>query len=92
MTQEELVKLIRLLAADPQKEQVAMELLQAADLIEAQAREIERLKALLKDCADDLAAEIDVRYISIKQHAAMKPRYEREMAIVYAACQALGEG
>lgn len=52
----------------------------------AQAQEIERqryreaeLVALLKECADDLASEIEYRFDAVKRHPAMAAKYERDM-------------
>jgi len=53
--------------------------------------EIERLWALVKILADDLADEIEGHYSGIKDHPAMKSRYERNMGNVYEARRALGE-
>lgn len=53
------------------------------------AAEIERLRSLLKECADDLAAEIEHRYDRVKDHPAMLPRYERDMEPVTKARTAL---
>lgn len=59
-----------------------------AEIARLQAKN-ERLRALLKDCADDLAGEVESRYQGIKDHPAMTPRYERDMEPVIAARAAL---
>ncbi len=73
----------------------------AADALEAQAKEIEKLEeanltskdriedleALLKDCADDLEAEIEARYGQSKSHHPLK--YACDMVPVIAARAAL---
>jgi hypothetical protein len=61
---------------------------EAADALEAQAKEIQELKALLKDCADDLEAEVEARY-GENAKKCMPHRYERDMAPVVAARAAL---
>ena len=53
------------------------------------ADEIERLRALVKTLADDLADEIEGYYQGLKDHPTMKSRYERDMANVYVARRAL---
>ena len=74
---------------------------EAADALVAQAREIEKLEeanltskdriedleALLKDCADDLEAEIEARYGQSKSHQPLK--YACDMVPVIAARAAL---
>jgi hypothetical protein len=47
--------------------------------------ENERLRAALKDCADDLESEVKHRYDRIGDHPAMAPKYERDMEPVKAA-------
>ena len=53
--------------------------------------EIERLRALVRDLADDLASELRGRYWSPDGtvHPAEQRRYERDMANVYEARRAL---
>jgi hypothetical protein len=53
------------------------------------AAEIERLQALVKTLADDLADEIEGHYQGLKDYPTMKSRYERDMANVYVARRAL---
>ena len=60
----------------------------AAKALEAQAKEIAELRVLLKDCADDLEAEVDARYGETLKKC-MPHRYERDMAPVIAARAAL---
>jgi di/tripeptidase len=43
---------------------------------------IERAVEAMTDAADELAAEIECRYESTKDHPAMKWRYERDMETV----------
>jgi hypothetical protein len=43
------------------------------------ADEIERLRGLLKECADDLADELNGRYAHRHNHPGIKARYERDM-------------
>lgn len=46
--------------------------------------------AALRECADDLASEIEARYShGIKDHPAMTPKYERDMAPVHRARAAI---
>jgi hypothetical protein len=52
--------------------------------------EIERLRALCKELADDLRDEIEGRYQSTKSHPAMHRQYERDMTNVYRARDFLG--
>lgn len=48
--------------------------------------EIANLRAALKECADDLEAEVEARYShGVKEHPAMTPKYNRDMAPVYTA-------
>lgn len=49
------------------------------------ADEIERLRAALKVCADDLASEIDARFAGAQDHPALKVKYIRDMAPVVRA-------
>jgi len=54
--------------------------------------EIERLRTLVKDLADDLETELRGRYeIQGKIHPAMVRRFERDMVNVYEARHALEE-
>lgn len=68
--------------------QVAHLTQRAAKALEAQAKEIAELRVLLKDCADDLEAEVDARYGETSKKC-MPHRYERDMASVIAARAAL---
>lgn len=52
---------------------------------EFRRREVERLRAALKECADDLASELDGRYAGMLDHPAMKRRYDRDMESVISA-------
>ena len=52
--------------------------------------EVERLRVLLAALASDLAEEIEGHYRDIKEHPAMRLRYERDMARVYEARGVLG--
>ena len=61
----------------------------ASDAKEA-ADEIERLRTVLKECADDLEAEVEGHYQHVKDHPAMAPKYERDMASVRKAREILG--
>lgn len=54
--------------------------------------EIEKLRALVKVLADDLEMEIEDHYQSVKDHPAVRPKYERDMSNVYAARAFLGTG
>ena len=60
-----------------------------SDEYEAAQDEIERLHGLLKECADELAAQVEGQYAKTKDHPAMKRRYDRDMAPVLAARAAL---
>jgi hypothetical protein len=51
--------------------------------------EIERLRALLKECADELADQVEGQYAKTKDHPAMKRRYDRDMQPVRDARAAL---
>ena len=62
---------------------------EAADEILRLRAENEKLRAALKDCADDLEAEINTRYGNV--HPALQRRYDRDMASVRAAAAALKE-
>jgi hypothetical protein len=55
------------------------------------ADEIERLRASLRECADDLAAEIEYHYAGTKDYPSEKRRYERDIQSVIKA-RALLEG
>jgi len=59
-----------------------------ADALKAKNARIAELEALLKDCADDLEAEVDARY-GENAKKCMPHRYERDMAPVVAARAAL---
>jgi len=64
----------------------------AWDMCETLRARIAELEVLLKECADDLAAELDARYRILpddKVHPAMQHRYDRDMAPVRAARAAL---
>ena len=51
---------------------------------------VQKLVMALKDCADDLEAEIEARYShGIKEHPAMTPKYERDMEPVLRARELL---
>jgi hypothetical protein len=47
--------------------------------------EIDKLRAALKDCSDELAEFIEHHYAKTKDHPAMKRRYDRDMTTVLAA-------
>jgi ElaB/YqjD/DUF883 family membrane-anchored ribosome-binding protein len=51
--------------------------------------EIEKLRALLKECADELADQVEGQYAKTKDHPAMKRRYDRDMQPVRDARAAL---
>jgi hypothetical protein len=53
------------------------------------ADEIERLRALAKELADDLEAEIDAHYAKTKDYPSELRRYERDMDSVRRARAAL---
>lgn len=59
----------------------------AQPIFEAQDRASE-LETLLKDCADDLEAEIKARY-GDEIHPAMRAKFDADMAVVTAARAAL---
>jgi hypothetical protein len=54
-----------------------------------QCPDCERLRALLKECADELADQIEGQYAKTKDHPAMKRRYDRDMQPVLDARAAL---
>lgn len=93
----DIVERLRVRAINPSREitfadgsKVVIESLPARDaLLEEAAAEIERLRGLLKECANDLAAEIEHRYDRMKDHPAMMPKYERDMEPVTRARAAL---
>ena len=51
--------------------------------------EIGRLRELVKDLADDLESEVEGHYIGVKDHPAMMPKFERDMANVRKARRVL---
>lgn len=53
------------------------------------ADEIERLRGLLKACADELEDQVEGHYAQTKDHPAMKRRYDRDMQPVLDARAAL---
>jgi hypothetical protein len=64
---------------------------EAADEIERLRAERGRLRMALKDCADDLESELNGRYTGMKDHPAMKSRYDRDMPSVLVARNLLGD-
>lgn len=62
---------------------------EARDLLAAQDKTIAALREALKECADDLASEIEARFNSVKRHPAMANKYERDMVPVNNARAAL---
>jgi len=54
------------------------------------ADEIERLRAMVGELADDMASEIEGHYEGLKDHPSMKRRYDRDMEIVRRARALLG--
>ena len=54
--------------------------------------EVQRLLALIKELADDLASEIEGRYHGMKDNPAIRRRYERDMALVNKARRELSGG
>jgi hypothetical protein len=65
---------------------------EAATTIETLTQENAGLREALEECAEELGNEIRARYSSMVDHPAMKLRYDRDMASVYAARKALGGG
>ena len=63
-----------------------------ADDIKAKDAEIERLRAALKECADDLEAELEAKFASIGQHPAILRKHERDMEPVKTARAVLANG
>ncbi len=61
------------------------------DRAEALAQENARLRELLTECANDLEAEVESRYVRTKDHPAMALRYERDMEPVIAARALIGD-
>jgi hypothetical protein len=53
-------------------------------------RDHDALRAMVKELADDLEAEIEGHYANLKDHPAMTPKYERDMEPVRKARQLLG--
>lgn len=53
--------------------------------IDNQKIEIERLREALRECADELAAELDARHPHRERYATIKASYERDMDVVYRA-------
>jgi hypothetical protein len=61
-----------------------------ASIVREQGFEIERLRALVKDLADDLEAEVNGHYPpEVRAYPSEQRRYERDMANVYEARRAL---
>jgi hypothetical protein len=55
------------------------------------AAEIDQLRSVLAECANDLEAEVEARYShGIKEHPAMTPKYESDMQPVKDARKLLG--
>ena len=52
--------------------------------------EIERLRAALKECADDLEAELNGRYANTLDYPSQRIKYDRDMTSVRAARTLLG--
>jgi len=64
--------------------------LDAFDEVKQLRAEIERLRALVKDLADDLEAELNGHYPpEVRAYPSEQRRYERDMANVYEARRAL---
>lgn len=57
----------------------------AAAEIERLTAEVERLRAALKDCADDLEASVNAEYAGTRDYPSQESRYQRDMRPVYAA-------
>lgn len=55
----------------------------------AQGQEIERLRTLLKECADDLEAELNARYDKTLDYPSQRLKYDRDMTPVREARSAL---
>lgn len=49
------------------------------------------LLTALRECADDLEIEVEHRYAGVKDHPAMTPKYERDMAPVVCARAAIAK-
>ena len=63
---------------------------EVAILRTTEAAEIEQLRALVKDLADDLEAELNERYPqNVRAYPSEQRRYERDMVNVYEARRAL---
>jgi hypothetical protein len=56
----------------------------------AATRSVVGVRAVFQAVTDSLEAEIEARYDKLKDHPAMKPKYDRDMADVLAAKQLLG--
>lgn len=67
-------------------------LVQAANLISSMRSIIAEKDAALKDCADDLEAEIRSRYAHSLDYPSERTKYERDMQTVYRARSAISEG
>ena len=52
--------------------------------------ENKKLRAALRDCADDLAAELEARYHRTLDYPSQKRKYDRDMAPVLTARALLG--
>jgi hypothetical protein len=63
----------------------------AAATLRTLARERDELREALRECADDLAGELDARYPpELRAYASNEAKYQRDMAPVYRARELLG--
>jgi len=58
---------------------------EAVKEIERLRAENDRLRAALKECADDLESAVEHQYDKVKDHPAMTRRYERDIQPVHIA-------
>jgi hypothetical protein len=65
--------------------------IQGAEIIMENVAIISKLRILVKDLADDLEAEVEGHYKDTKNYPSEMRRYERDMATVWKAREALKE-
>ena len=69
--------------------QIAVDIHEAADALDAQEKRIKELEEALRACVDDLEAELTHRYDGTLNYPVMKRRYDSDMSTVQRAREAL---